>query len=135
MPKFEDLDSRFSKTNIRFEISTSEGDTCKILLKLESWYFLAQNAHIWGDSGSKFSKTNVIFKISTCQIEYRQNFVERLESLNVLAQNAQICAFGLEIWKTKASRKFQISPVWKFWIVSGRFTFFLSRSGFIKQET
>ena len=64
--------------------------------------------------GLKCSKNNVRFEISILKIEYRQNFVERLDSWYLLAQNIQIWAFGLEVLKTKASRKLKISSIFKF---------------------
>ena len=47
--------------------------------------------------GLKFLKTNVRFEVSNFKIGYKQNFVERLESLYFLAQKTQIWAFGLEV--------------------------------------
>ena len=78
----------------------------------------------FGHLDSKFSKINVRFEISTFEIAYRQNFVRRLESWYFLTQNTHISAFGPKIWKMKVSRKFQISPTLKFWVVLGRFTIF-----------
>ena len=46
MPKYGDLGSKFSKTNGKFEISTFKKVTSEISLRLESSYFLAQNAQI-----------------------------------------------------------------------------------------
>ena len=70
----------------------------------------------FGYLGSKFLKTNVRFEISTFKIGYRQIFGKRLESWYFLAQNTQIWAFGLKVWKMKASRKFQITSILKFWV-------------------
>ena len=46
----------------------------------------------------------------------------RLDRRYFLARNAQIWALGLQIWKKKASSKFQTSPILKFWVISGCFT-------------
>ena len=40
-------------------------------------------------------------------------------------------AFGFKIKKTKTNRKFQISPILKFWIVLGRSAILLGRFGWI----
>ena len=48
----------------------------------------------------------------------------RLENWYLLAQDTQIWAYGLKIWKMKAIRKFQISSILKIWIVLGRFIIF-----------
>ena len=48
MSKFRHLGSKFSKTNVKFESSTFETGFLQILLRLESSYFSAQNAQIWG---------------------------------------------------------------------------------------
>ena len=76
-----------------------------------------------GDLDSTFSKTNVRFEISTFEIVYIRNFVKTLDSY-FLAQNIQIWAFELEVWKSKANRKLQISSILKFWVISGRSTIF-----------
>ena len=62
---------------------------------------MAQNARIWGIWARNFQQQMTDISL-------------RSESQYFLAQNAQIWAFGLETWKTKAGRKFQISPILKF---------------------
>ena len=90
----------------------------------------------FGYLGSKYLKTNVKFGISIFEIGCRQNFVERLESWFFLAQNTQIWAFGLEIWKRKDCRKFQISPIFFsvvlqfFWVILAGFGSFWLVLGF-----
>ena len=79
------------------------------------------------DLGSTFLKKNIRVEINFFEIGCKQNFVKRLESLYFFAQNTQIWPFGPEVWKTKASRKFQVCPILKFWVVSGRFAIFLGR--------
>ena len=64
----------------------------------------------------------------TCEV------LVRLKSQYFLSQNAQIWAFGVEIWKTKTSRNIQSSQFWSigsfrivshffrsFWLMAGRF--------------
>ena len=88
----------------------------------------------FGDLDSTFSKTNVRFEISTFEIGYIRNFVKTSDSY-FLAQNIQIWAFELEVWKSKANRKLQISSILKFWVVSGRstilFYFFFGGGGVV----
>ena len=55
------------------------------------------------------------FEISTVEVRYRKNFIKKFKSWYFLAQNTEIWAFGLKFWKTKASRKFQVSSVFTFW--------------------
>ena len=74
--------------------------------------------------GSKFSKSNVRFEIRNFEIEHKQNFAKILASWYFFVQNTQIWIFGLEVWETKAGRKFQISPVLKIWVVLCRFANF-----------
>ena len=58
---------KFSKTKV-MKSTPSKQDTSKISLRLESSYFLTQNAQIWG-FGLKF-------EISRFKIGYMQNFVK-----------------------------------------------------------
>ena len=57
MPKFGDLDSKFSKTNVRFEISTFEIGYIRKFVKIREliifWPKMSKFAHL----GSKCSKT------------------------------------------------------------------------------
>ena len=69
---------------------------------------------LW-DLSSKFAETNVRLESSTFEIEYMQNFVK------IRIQNTS----GIQISKTKAGRKFQISPILKCWVVSVCLTMFL----------
>ena len=64
------------------------------------------------------------FKIIIFKIGYRQNFVKRLNNWYFFAQNTRIWAFGLNVWKTKASRKFQIPLIFNCWVVLGHFAVF-----------
>ena len=48
MPIFANLDSKFSKINVRYEISTFKiGYMQNFVKRLESLYFFAQNSQIW----------------------------------------------------------------------------------------
>ena len=47
-----------------------------------------------------------------------------LEIWYFLAQNAQIWAFGIEVWEAKASKKFQISTILKLCVILDRFAIF-----------
>ena len=78
----------------------------------------------FGHLGSKFSISNGWFKISSLDIGFRQNAVKRKKRWYFLAQNTQILEFQLAVRKAKASRKFQISPVLKFWVVLSCFAIF-----------
>ena len=78
MPIFGDLGSKFSKTNVRFEIGTIEiafiRNFANKIRKVIPFDPKCPNL------GSKFSKNNARFEISTFEIKYKQNIVERLES-------------------------------------------------------
>ena len=123
--KFGDLDSKFSKTSVKFEISTFKIGCMRIFVKIRELKLFGPFAHL----GSKCSTNNARFEISTLEIGYRQNIIERLDSWYFLAQNTQIWTFRLEVWKTKASRKLQISSILKFWVVSAGFGSFWLVSG------
>ena len=74
---------------------------------------MIQNAQI-RFLGLKCPKTNVRFQICAFEIGYRQNFVKRLESWYSLAQNTQIWAFVLEVWKRKLLENLSFPQFWNF---------------------
>ena len=126
MLKYGNLGSKFSKANVRFQISTFEIGYMQNFVKIRKFLLFGpkrpklsicrssrpdlnkfaayfHNAFPKNTSGRlllylglKFSKTNVRFEVSNFKIGYMQNFVERLESLYFLAQKTQIWGFGLE---------------------------------------
>ena len=128
---FGNLSSKFSKVNVRFEISTFKVVYMRNFIKIEKLILFSSNYPNLGIWLQIFKKL--------CQIcnQHRQNkvqanFVKRLESWYFLAENIQICSFGLKFWTTKATRKFRISPILKLCVVSqffGLFQQFLGRFG------
>ena len=86
--------------------SPSKQGTCEILFRLESQYYLAQNAQNWA-FGLKFLKINVRFPIITFEIGYMRNFVRiqklilfgpKCPKLGIWAQN-----FGKQISDLKSA--------------------------------
>ena len=76
MPKFENFGSKFSKANVRFEISTFEIGDMPNLVKIRKLILFGpkcQNLSIWATT---FRNTNVRFQISTLEIGYKRNFVQ-----------------------------------------------------------
>ena len=73
--------------------------------------------------GSKFSKTNDKFEISTFKISYMQSFV-KIRKLILFGQKCQNLGIWAQNLKNEASRKFKISAILKFLVVSGRFAIF-----------
>ena len=107
MPKFEDLAPKFSKTRFKLKISTFVIGYMQNFVR--KWIHFSGKCSKWAFGfESKFSKTNDKLEISTFKIGCMRNFVKIM----------------LEIWKTKASRKFQVSLILKCWIVSGCFVIF-----------
>ena len=77
----------------------------------------------FGNLCSKFLKTNVRFEISTFKVVHMRNFV-KIRTLILFGPKYPDLAIWLQnFWKPmsnlKASRKFDISPILKFWNVSG----------------
>ena len=72
MLKFGDLDSKFSKTNNEFEISTFEIGYMQNFVKIEKLPKMPKFEGL----GSKFSKTNKKFEISRFKTEYMRDFVK-----------------------------------------------------------
>ena len=129
MFKSEHLVLNFLKTDDRFEISTFEVRYWHNFVKIGKLILLCPkypNLGIWAQN---LWENNIRLEISIFKIGYRQNIVKILESWYFFVQNTQIWAFGTELWKTKGNRKFKISPIWKFWVVSGHFAIYLCRFG------
>ena len=112
MPKFEHLGSKYLKTNFRFEISTFEIVNRQIIVKIRNLILFDRkcpNSGIWAQN---FQKTILNFK------EDFQNRVQtklhlQIRKLILLCPKTHIWAFGVEFWKTKAGRKFQIFSILK----------------------
>ena len=125
------MSSKSLKGNVRFEISTFETRYKGNFVKNRKLILFDPKCPNWA-FGLKIWKTNVRFEISTFEIGYMLDFVKRLESCYFLAQKAQIGVIGLKIWKTRTSRKLQVSPISKFWVVLARFGSFWLFPGFGK---
>ena len=107
MLKFGDLCSNSSKTYVRFEISTFGIGYRKNFFKIKKLILFDLKRQHLGIQTQNFPKTKVRFEISTFKIGYMRNFIKRLDKWYFLVQNTQIWVFGLEVWKTKASRRLQ----------------------------
>ena len=115
----------FSKTNVISEISTFEIGYMRNFTKIRKLILFDSKCPNLGIWVRNFRKTMSDLKSAPSKQKNRQNFVKRLEIWHFFAKNTQIWAFGLKAWKTKASRKFQISTILKFRVVSAGFASFL----------
>lgn len=55
-----------------------------------------------------------------------------MRELILIDPNIHVWAFGLEVWKTNACRKFHIPSILRFWIGASLFTIFLGRFGWFR---
>ena len=127
MSKFGDLCLKLLKTVFRFEISTFEIEYSQNFIKNRKLILFGPNAHIWRFELCTF-QNEYEFEISTFEWSSRNQHHNStceislvLGSYYFFVQNIKIFAFGLEILKNKDSRKFQISPTLKLWVVSDHF--------------
>ena len=112
------------KTNVSFQTKTFEIECRKSFdKKLESWYFSAQNIQIWEFRDKIFEKKCQIWN-QHLQNRLRAKFLSKIRKLILFGPKCQNLGIWLEIWKTKDSRKFQISPTFKNLVVLVRFAIF-----------
>ena len=80
MSKFVDLGSKFSKTNVRFSISTFEIRYKRNFVKIRNLILFDTKCPILGIWARNFREKMSDLKIAPFKIGYRQNFVKRLEN-------------------------------------------------------
>ena len=119
MPKSGDLDSTFSKTNVRFEISTFEIGYIRNFVKTLDNYFLAQNIQIWAFELEAWkSKANRKLQISS------------ILKFWVISGRSTIFFLGRFVWVWVVSAGFG-----SFWLVSACFGLFQVLVSTIKNIT
>ena len=88
----------FSKTKVKFEISTFEIGYSQNIVKIRKVIVFDLKCPNLGIS--KLSKTNVKFEISTFEIRYMRSFA-KIRELILFGPNALIWVSGLKIFKDK----------------------------------
>ena len=129
MPIFGDLSSKFLNINVRFEISTFEIGYRQNFAKIRKLIIFDPKCPYLGIWAQNFQIPMSDLKSAQSKYSAWKILLKRLESWYFLTQNAQICTFGLKIFKkqcqiwnshlwTKVQTKFHWKIILNNWSVT-----------------